>query len=177
MTKILLIGSQGSGKSTQAKLLSQFLKVPLVSTGDIFRNLSNQDTDQGKSVKQILDEGRLIDDETTSQIVQERLSEEDCQNGFIMDGYPRNIVQANIFDPNFDKVFYLRVPEEVVLERLLKRGRADDTKDSIKIRLGIYYEQTEALLENYKNKGILVEIDGVGDVDAIQGSLRANLSK
>lgn len=174
--KILLIGPQGSGKSTQAKLLSQFLRIPLISTGDIFRNLSNQDTDQGRSLKHILDEGRLVDDETTSKKVWERLKKEDCQNGFIMDGYPRNIVQANAFDPNFDKVFYLKVPEEVVLERLLKRGREDDSEESIKTRLGLYYEQTEALLEYYKSKGILLEIDGVGDVDAIQQSLRAKLN-
>ncbi len=177
MTKVLLIGSQGSGKSTQAKLLSQFLKVPLVSTGDIFRNLSNQDTDQGKSVKQILDEGRLINDETTSKIVQERLKKEDCKNGFIMDGYPRNIVQLKTFDPNFNKVFYLKVAEDVVLERLLKRGREDDSEELIRTRLGLYYLQTQPLLEYYKNKGILVEIDGVGEVDAIQKRLRSNLSK
>ncbi|MCL4366252.1 nucleoside monophosphate kinase, partial [Patescibacteria group bacterium] len=100
--KILLIGPQGSGKSTQAKLLGEYLKVPVISTGDIFRKLIQEDTDLGRTLKNILSEGKLVDDQTTSKIVQQKLSEPSYQNGFVMDGYPRNIEQVNIFDPKFE---------------------------------------------------------------------------
>lgn len=174
--KILLIGPQGSGKSTQGKLLSEFLGIPYISTGDIFRKIASSNTEEGEKIKQILDSGNLVDDETTAQLVRKRIQEQDCMSGFILDGYPRNLEQSNkISDIDFDKVFYFKVPQDVAVERLLKRGRADDTEEAIRKRLDLYFKQTEALLENYKNKGILVEIDGVGDVDAIQKSLRANL--
>lgn len=165
--KILLIGAQGSGKSTQAKLLAEYLKVPFISTGDIFRGMT--------LVKQILDEGKLVDDQTTSKIVKDRLSQPDCQSGFVMDGYPRNLEQVKIFDPGFDKAFYLDVPEKVVIERLTKRGRGDDTPESIKMRLGLYYKQTEPLLKFYRNLRILNEIDGLGTIEQVQQRIREEL--
>lgn len=173
--KILLIGPQGSGKSTQARLLSEYLSVPVISTGEIFRNLSSQETEEGKRVKQILGTGKLVDDETTSKIVEARLKQSDCQNGFIIDGYPRNIEQANTFDPDFERAFYLHIPEEKVLERLLKRGRADDTKELIKQRLDLYYRQTQPLLDYYRSRGILVEIDGRGDIQKVQDEIKKSL--
>lgn len=170
--RILLVGAQGSGKSTQAKLLAEFLNVPVISTGEIFRKLATEDSEEGRRIRGILQKGRLVDDETTSKIVEARLKETDCQAGFVIDGYPRNIEQVNFFDPNFDTVFYLKVPESVVLERLMQRGREDDTPDLIKTRLALYYQQTEGLLKYYQNKEILVEIDGAGIVETIQSSIR-----
>lgn len=169
--KILLIGPQGSGKSTQAQLLAQFLNIPKISTGDIFRKLS-EDSEEGERIKQILDQGRLVDDQTTSKIVEKRLQESDSKNGFVMDGYPRNLKQKDFFDPDFDRVFYLKVPNEEVIKRLMERGRADDSLESIKTRLDLYLTQTEQLLKFYKDKGILVEIDGTKTIDQVQNEIK-----
>lgn len=170
--RILLIGPQGSGKSTQADLLAQHLNLPKISTGDIFRKLRDEDSAEGKRIKQILDSGKLVDDQTTSQIVRYRMSQEDCKDGLVMDGYPRNMEQLGLFDPQFGRVIYLNVPEQEVIKRLIERGRSDDTPESIKIRLELYYRQTQPLLDYYKNQGILTEIDGVSDIDSIQQRIR-----
>lgn len=171
--KILLIGPQGSGKSTQGKLLADFLKVPYISTGDIFRQISAEDTDEGKRIKDILVSGQLVDDETTANLLKKRIEESDAQNGFILDGYPRNVEQVKrVPDLIFDKVIYFNVPEQVVLDRLLKRGRADDTESSIKTRLSLYYVQTQPLLDYYKNQDLLVEVDGSGDIQIIQDEIK-----
>lgn len=172
MNKILLIGPQGSGKSTQAKLLGEFLKVPIISTGDIFRKQASVN----EIIRTILQEGKLVDDETTSQVVKDRLSEEDCQNGFIMDGYPRTVEQMKIFDPGFNKVFYLDVPQDMVIKRLMARGRADDTSELIRQRLDLYYKQTQPLLDYYKKMGILLNIDGRGEIEKIQQDLRSHFN-
>lgn len=166
--RILLLGPQGSGKSTQAKLLVEYLRVPVISTGDIFRQMPE--------VKKILEEGKLVDDCLTADIVKERIREQDCQQGFIMDGYPRTIEQLQIFDPNFEKVFYLNLPEEVAIERLLNRGRKDDVREAIKKRLDLYFQKTKPLLKHYQDLGILQEINGQGEIGKIQGLLRSALS-
>lgn len=173
--KILLIGPQGSGKSTQAEMLAQFLHIPKINTGDIFRKLSTEESEEAQRVKTILSEGRLVDDETTAAIVQKRLTEADCQNGFILDGYPRNINQVNIFDPNFDKVIYLNIPDEKVIKRLMGRGREDDTPELIETRLDLYHQQTKPLLDYYQNKGQLIEINGLGSLEGIQDEIRKHL--
>lgn len=171
--KILLIGPQGSGKSTQGKLLSESLKVPYISTGDIFRQISLEETDEGKRIKEILNSGQLVDDDTTASFLEKRIENNDCQNGFILDGYPRNLEQVKkISDLNFDKVIYFNVSEQVVLERLLKRGRADDIESSIKTRLNLYYIQTQPLLDYYRNQGLLTEVDGSGDIQIIQDEIK-----
>lgn len=173
--KILLIGPQGSGKSTQAKLLAEFLKVPFISMGDIFRKISAEDSELGKRIRKILDEGQLVDDRTTSETVKQRLQGEDCQNGFIVDGYPRTEDQLRDFDPGFDKVFYLDVPEEEVIKRLLARGRSDDTYELIKRRLDLYYQQTQPLLDFYKQGNKLTEISGIGDIQNIQDEIKKSI--
>ena len=175
--KILLIGPQGSGKSTQAKMLGEFLNIPVISTGDIFRNLIQENSDIGRMLNGILTEGRLVDDQTTCKIVKERLSQPDYRQGFIADGYPRTVEQVQIFDPKFDKVFHLDVPEEEVIKRLLARAREDDTEELIKTRLDLYNRQTEPLLDYYQNMGILTEIDGIGSVEDIQQRIRDSLKK
>lgn len=177
--KILLIGPQGSGKSTQAKLLAKYLKVPFISTGDIFREMALPDARDllGQMVRKILDEGKLVDDQTTSKIVKDRLIAPDCERGFVLDGYPRTLEQVKIFDPGFDQVFYLDVPADVVVERLAKRGRADDTKESIKTRLNLYYQQTQPLLDYYRNLEVLVEIEGTGSIEEVQDKIRKQLKQ
>jgi len=175
--KLLLIGPQGSGKSTQAKLLSEYLKMPYLSTGEIFRSLASQDTEEGKRIKGILDQGKLVDDATTTGLVESRLREPSYQNGFILDGYPRTKEQARLFDPGFDKVFYLKLRDETIMDRLLTRGRFDDTKELIQTRLNLYHQQTQPLLDHYKMAGILIEVDGERSIEEVQGALRNALIK
>lgn len=170
--KILLIGPQGSGKSTQGRLLADFLKIPYISTGDIFRSIAAEGSDEGSRIKQILDSGQLVDDQTAAELIKKRLQNNDCQNGVILDGYPRNLEQAKSLNLNFDKAFYLKLPQDEIVKRLLKRGRADDKEDSIGKRLELYYSQTQPLLDYYKNQGILVEVDGRGDIQTIQDEIK-----
>ena len=174
--KILLIGPQGSGKSTQGRMLAQYLQVSYISTGDIFRRIALQDSKQGRNIKQIIESGNLVDDQTTAELLQKRIQENDCKDGFILDGYPRNLEQAKkIPDLNFDKVIYINVPDEIVLERLLKRGRADDTEQSIRLRLKLYQSQTQPLLDYYKNQSLLVEIDAKADIQKVQDEIKKSL--
>lgn len=171
--KILLIGPQGSGKSTQASLLSQALGLPKITIGDILRQIAGQQTSEAKRIREILAAGQLVDDQTVAELVRNRINQE--KNGFIIDGYPRTIEQANIFDPDFDKVIYLNVPREQVVERLIQRGRVDDTSELINKRLDLYYQQTQPLLDYYKQKNILLEIDGIGDVKRIQNEIQKSI--
>lgn len=173
--KILLIGPQGSGKSTQASLLAEFLGLPKISTGDIFRELAQGNSEEGRRIRQVMSEGGLIDDTETAKIVEQRLKEEDCRNGFILDGYPRNKEQRQLFDPKFDKVVDLEVADSEVMKRLLARRREDDTMEAIKKRLDLYHEQTSPLLDYYKNQGILVEINGIGSIEEIQNRIREGI--
>src|SRR5437870_7012925 len=145
--EILLIGPQGSGKSTQAEKLARFLGVPNVETGQIFRDLAKDQTSLGQRVREILKSGGMVDDETTAELVKVRLAQPDCQAGFVMNGYPRSPRQQGIFSPKFDRVFYLVVPDEVVTQRQLKRGREDDTPELIKKRLDHYHLLTEPLID------------------------------
>lgn len=167
MKKILFLGPPGSGKSTQAKLLAKYLKLPVVSTGDIFRQLPE--------VREILQEGKLVDDWFSAEIVRKRLNEKDCQSGFMLDGYPRTLEQVKIFDPKFDIVFYLSLPVEVAISRLLKRGRKDDTREAIKKRLDLYHQKTKPLLDYYQDLGILKKINAAGSIAAIQKAIRSKL--
>ncbi len=174
--KILLIGSQGSGKSTQGKLLAESLQIPYISTGDIFRRISSENSSEAQRIRQTIDSGNLVDDQTTAILLQKRLEQSDCQNGFIVDGYPRNMEQEKLVPGlDFNKVLYINVPEENVLERLLKRGRADDTEEGIKKRLNLYKQQTQPLLEYYRNLGKLVEINGIGDIQTVQDEIKKSL--
>lgn len=163
--KILFIGPQGSGKSTQGHLLAKFLGLPYISTGDIFRKMKGE-------IRQILDQGKLVDDQTTAKIVKEQLREENYQNGFVIDGYPRTLQQIRLFDPGFDKVVYLDLPDDDATKRLLARGREDDTPELIAERLKNYHQQTDPILDYYQQKGKLLSIDGLGSIDEIQQRIR-----
>ena len=175
--KILLIGPQGSGKSTQADLLADCLKVPKITIGDIYRKLAQEDNEEGRRINAILSAGQLVDDQTTSKIVQNRLNQPDCGEGYIVDGYPRTLEQARLFDPQYDRVFYLKLAEEVAIERLLKRGREDDTRELIKKRLDLYYLQTQPLLDHYGNLGNLVEINADGSIEEVASQIRSYVKK
>lgn len=182
MRYLILMGAPGAGKGTQAKILQEKLGIPQVSTGDLFRhNLKNQ-TELGKLAQSYMDRGDLVPDEVTIAMVRDRLSQPDAANGAILDGFPRNPAQAAALDEllaemegKISVVPYIKVDQEELIQRLLKRavieGRADDTEDAIRNRMRIYYEQTAPLLAYYKEKGLLVEINGQQDVEAVQQDL------
>lgn len=170
--KILFVGPQGAGKSTQGKMLADFLKVPYISTGDIFREIASSDSQTSESIKQILNSGNLADDQITSELVKQRLEKKDCRDGFIMDGYPRTQKQIENYDPGFDTVIYLDLDNDTSIVRLLERGRADDTKELIEQRLKLYVTLTEPILSYYNQKGIVRRIDGSESIEEIQTKLR-----
>ncbi|MGH3880093.1 MAG: adenylate kinase [Actinophytocola sp.] len=172
MTRLVLVGPPGAGKGTQAKALSERLAIPHISTGDLFRAHIGDGTELGRRVKQYLDDGDLVPDEITNQLVEERLAEPDTDAGFLLDGFPRNVGQADVLskvlaesDKKLDAVVQLQVDEEAVVGRLLARGRADDNEDVIRNRQRVYRAETAPLLDYYRD--ILVKVDGVGEVEEI----------
>lgn len=170
--KILLIGPQGSGKSTQGKLLSKELGIPFISTGDIFREKALEDSDEGRRIKQKLDSGQLVDDVTTRQLVEERLQRVDAQNGYILDGYPRTSEQADLFNTikfKFDLAINFQLSDETAINRLMGRGRSDDTPELIKTRIDLYKLKTESLISALKGFGIVKDVDAEGSVDEVWG--------
>lgn len=173
--KLLFLGSQGSGKSTQAKLLADYLNIPAISTGDIFRKISEDNSEDGRRIAEIVRSGELVEDREVSTLVKNRLSQDDCKNGFILDGYPRSVAQINFFDPNFDKVIFLKISKEKSIERLLKRGRFDDTPESIQTRLENYYKQIEGIINYYQEKNLIIEINAEGEIENLQSEVRNKL--
>ena len=170
--RLLLIGPPGAGKGTQAAVLSEQLGIPHISTGDLFRAHIADETPLGLKVKEYLDSGVLVPDEITNEMVRERLAEADAESGFLLDGFPRNTAQADVLDEilselevELDAVVQMEVPEEVVVERLLARGRADDTEDVIRHRQEIYRSETAPLLGYYADR--LVTVPAVGSVEEI----------
>jgi adenylate kinase len=170
--RLVLVGPPGAGKGTQAVRLAERLDVPHISTGDLFRaNLSRQ-TPLGLAAKRYMDAGELVGDEVTVGMVRDRLLEEDAAKGFILDGFPRTVAQADALAEmlaaalnDLDAVVALEVPEDVLVQRLLSRGRADDTEDVIRRRQEVYRQETFPLLEHYGN--VLVTVDAVGEVEEI----------
>lgn len=172
MTRVVLVGPPGAGKGTQAAALSEKLGVPHISTGDLFRAHVGEQTPLGQEARRYLDSGELVPDSVTNEMVRERLNDPDAKAGFLLDGFPRNTKQAEVlgemlaeFDTALDAVIQLQVAEDVVVERLLSRGRSDDTEDVIRRRQQVYASETAPLLEYYSD--ILVTVDGVGDVDEV----------
>lgn len=170
--RLVLIGPPGAGKGTQAAVLSKELGVPHISTGDLFREHIGQRTELGREVQRYIDNGDLVPDAVTNEMVRERLGEEDAVRGFLLDGFPRNVAQAevlaNILDKDghaVDGVIEFRVPEDVVVERLLARGRKDDKEDVIRYRQQVYRQETAPLLDYYRD--IVLTTDAVGDVDDV----------
>jgi len=172
VTRLVLVGPPGAGKGTQAVALSEKLRIPHISTGDLFRAHVGEQTPLGQEAKRYLDSGELVPDSVTNEMVRERLAEPDAKVGFLLDGFPRNTKQADVLgeilgevDTELNAVIQLQVSEDVVVERLLSRGRSDDTEEVIRRRQQIYVSETAPLLEYYAD--ILVTVDGVGSVDEI----------
>ncbi len=180
MTRLVLVGPPGAGKGTQATALSEKLGIPHISTGDLFRKHIAEETELGQRVKHILDSGKLVPDEITNQMLVERLEQPDTGDGFLLDGYPRNIGQAELLskvladsDQKLDAVVQLQVDEDVLVQRLLARGRSDDNEDVIRHRQHVYQSETAPLLDYYRD--LLVTVDGVGEVDEVTNRVLAAL--
>jgi adenylate kinase len=164
---IVLIGPQGSGKSTQGKLISDDFGMPYISTGDMFREIMTGTDEFSISIKKMMDEGALIDDETTNKIVRQHLERGKYYKGFVVDGYPRSVNQSMSAPFVLDLILHIQVPEDISIERLLKRGRWDDNEVNIRKRLSLYNQETAPIIEYWRKHDKVVDIDGVGGVDEI----------
>jgi adenylate kinase len=180
--RLLLIGAPGAGKGTQAEKLSAAYSIPAISTGDIFRHNVKNETELGKQAKAFMDRGEYVPDSLTNDLVRDRLSKTDAKEGFLLDGYPRTAEQVVELDSiletqgnKLDAVVQLTADTDEVVRRLLNRaieqGRTDDTEDVIRRRLEIYEEQTAPLTSVYAERGLLVTIDGLGEVDEVTGRI------
>ncbi len=212
---IILLGPPGAGKGTQAKMISEKYGIPQIATGDILREAVAKGTELGKKAKEYMDRGELVPDEIVIGIVKERLKQPDCENGFILDGFPRTLAQAEALDKmleelgkKLDAVINIDVPEEEIVKRIVNRRtckncgavyhlifnppkvegkcdkcggelyqRDDDKEETVRERLRVYRERTEPLIEYYKNKGLLYNVDGTKDIEGVFKQIDEILSK
>ena len=163
--RVILLGPPNSGKGTQARFVAERLGIPHISTGDMLREARDAGTELGERVKGLLANGVLVDDDTMADLVAERLSRPDARDGFLLDGYPRTIRQFHDLDrilegSDVDAVLLIEVPEEVLVERGLDRGREDDTEEVIRKRIRVYHQDTEPVVDRYRNSGRLEKVDG-----------------
>ena len=176
--RLIILGPPGAGKGTQAARIATAQGIPAISTGDIFRANIKNETELGRQVKEILASGGYVTDEITNAIVRDRLFEDDAEKGFLLDGYPRTSAQVDALDAilaehghTLEVVLELTVDEDAVVARLLKRaeieGRDDDTEEVIRERQAIYRRETAPLTEVYSARGLLVQVDGMGEVDEV----------
>ena len=172
----ILLGPAGSGKSTQAKMLADFLGVPCLTVGNLLSYISKADTKEAKEIKEAMEEGTLVEDELTLKILNEQLKSSSYENGVVIDGFPRNVEQAREFNFELEKVLYINISNEESKKRLFKRGRKDDTEEAIKERLDIFHEETRQVLDFYKEKGILIEVDGEREIEKIYQDILEKLN-
>jgi len=172
--RVVLLGPPGAGKGTQAQVLCQHLGVPAISTGDMLREAVADGTELGKRVDGIMASGALVDDATMAEVVRERLAKPDASRGFLLDGYPRTLPQAETLrgilesaSRSLDAVLLVEVPEDELVRRALLRGRGDDKESVIRGRLRVYREKTEPLIGYYRERGLLREIDGNRPIEEV----------
>ena len=180
--RIIFIGPPGAGKGTQAESMVERYKLAHLSTGDMLRAARDAKTDVGQEADEYMSSGRLVPDDIIVAIIAERLNESDCQEGYLLDGFPRTIAQAESLDmmlgekkTPLDVVLELQVPEDELFRRLAGRGRADDQPEVIRQRLVAYGDQTKPLLDYYSKDGLLKSIDGLGTVEEIFERVKAVL--
>jgi len=176
--RLLIMGLPGAGKGTQAVAVAKRLNIPTISTGEIFRENIREQTPLGRKAQPYLDAGEYVPDEVTDAMVRDRLAKPDARDGFLLDGYPRTLQQAKTLDDilaeqghPLERVIELVVDTEEVVKRLVRRGqeegRTDDSEDVIRRRLEVYAEQTSPLLDLYRDRGLLVRVDGEGDLEVV----------
>ncbi|WP_431278110.1 adenylate kinase [Leifsonia poae] len=188
MTRMLIVGPPGSGKGTQASRITRTYGIPDISTGDIFRANIKNETPLGLQVKAIVDAGDYVPDSMTNELVKDRLAQDDAQNGFLLDGYPRTLDQVHYLDELLDSkgqrleaVIQLVADQDEIVSRLTKRaeeqGRADDSEEAIRHRQQVYLRETSPLIDVYRDRGLLVEVDGLGEMDEVAERIRAALTE
>lgn len=176
--RLVLLGAPGSGKGTQAAMLKAALKVPHISTGDLLRAAVKAETPLGVKAKAVMEAGKLVSDDIVLGMLEERLAQPDVAGGFILDGYPRNLAQCEALEALLERIgqpldlaVKLKVPSELIVERIAGRaaaeGRKDDTPETVRERLRVYAEQTQPVAEHFASIGHLRIVDGVGEVDEI----------
>ncbi|KGF05983.1 adenylate kinase [Arcanobacterium sp. S3PF19] len=185
--RVILIGPPGAGKGTQAKMLAEKLDIPAISTGEIFRSHISRRTELGVLAQSYIKNGNLVPDEVTDALVRDRLGEADAVAGFLLDGYPRNVHQVEALDAilsdsglALDAVVELTVPDGDIMGRLLRRAglenRADDTEEVIAHRIALYHRETEPLMSVYRERGILLNVDGRGTIAEVLTRLTEELT-
>ena len=185
--RMVLLGPPGAGKGTQAARIAERLSIPAISTGDIFRANVAGATELGTQAKAYMDKGEYVPDSITNAMVADRIAQADCENGFLLDGYPRTTAQVGELDSMLkdsglalDVVVEITADAESVVARLLKRageqGRADDTEPVIRRRLEVYAESTAPLADLYAERDLLVQVDGMGEIDAVTGRIMEALA-
>lgn len=170
--RLLFVGPPGAGKGTQAERVAERLGIPHISTGEMFRHHVGEGTDLGRQVKSIMEAGDYVPDSITSAMLAERISQPDAEAGYILDGFPRTEPQVDALDDligrdGLDHLVLFTVDEDALVGRMLARGRSDDTEETIRTRFKIYAEQTQPILAVYRDRGLVVEVDGMGDIDEI----------
>lgn len=177
--RLVLLGAPGSGKGTQAKLLKEEFNIPHISTGDMLRGAIADKSEMGLAAKVVMDKGQLVNDDIMLGIMKDRLAQSDAKNGFILDGFPRNLVQADMLDNLLTEInmpaqhaILIAVDPEEVVGRIAKRaeleGRTDDTEAVVRDRIEIYENQTAPVVEHYKQHEILSEVLGTGSIEQVQ---------
>ena len=176
--RLLIMGPPGAGKGTQAAIIGEHYGIPAISTGNIFRLAITNRTKLGERIKRIIADGGYVPDSLSVQVVVDRLKEEDSKGGWLLDGFPRTLGQVQALDEELDAhgftlkaVVSLTADEDAIVDRMLKRaeieGRPDDNEETIRHRMEVYHEQTDPLLDVYRTRGLLIEVDGMGTVDEV----------
>jgi adenylate kinase len=184
--RMIFMGPPGAGKGTQATVVAGRFGIPAISTGDIFRANVSEGTPLGLEAKRYMDAGEYVPDSVTNEMVRNRIAEPDAEPGFLLDGYPRTLAQVEELDGmladagrSLDVVVVLTVDADELVQRLLKRaetsGRSDDTEDVIRHRQDVYTEQTAPLIDVYRDRGLLLEVDGLGEVDEVSARILSAL--
>lgn len=169
--RLLFVGPPGAGKGTQAERVAKELGIAHVSTGDMFRAL-DESTELGRRVNEIMESGGYVSDGIVIEMLQARIAQDDAADGYILDGFPRTVPQAEALDDflgdeGLDAVVLFEIDTDIVVQRMLDRGRADDTEETIRTRLEVYAEQTKPLIGRYEARGLVRRVDAEGDIDAI----------
>lgn len=175
--KLVLVGIQGAGKSTQGNMLSEKLNIPYLSSGHIFREMAKEKTPLGRTLKETLNSGALVPDKLTLEIINEYLKKPDYANGYILDGFPRTVPQAEVFNGSVEKVIFIDVSDREALWRISGRvsDREDETLSAIRKRIELFHQFTEPILEYYRERGMLIQVDGEKTVEEVYAQIEAGL--